>query len=137
VEFSIQFENYFGNVGSMKKLFLPTFLVLMFCFEANADPVKYTDDWHLLGNTETNALEIKDSNSPTKLFVQDKKLILIAKKQTSSIYQFNNDKFDIYLVKKENNLNVIYIFNHTTKTLLVANIGNSNIIFKKIPIICH
>ena len=98
----------------MKKLFLYVFLGLMVCYGAYADPVEYIDDWHLLDNTKAKTLEIKDSNGLVKITVQDKNLILTAKKQTSSIYQFNEDKFDIYLITKENNLNVIYIFNHTT-----------------------
>ena len=117
----------------MKKLFLYIFLGLMICYGAYADPVEYIDDWYLLDNTEANTLEIKDSNGLIKLTVQDKNLILTAKKQTSSIYQFNEDKFDIYLITKENNLNVIYIFNHTTKTLLAANINDSDIVFNEMP----
>ena len=117
----------------MKKFLAIIVLVLMSCYGAYADPIEYIDDWHLLDNTEANTLEIKDSNGLIKLTVQDKNLILTAKKQTSSIYQFNEDKFDIYLITKENNLNVIYIFNHTTKTLLAANINDSDIVFKKVP----
>tara|TARA_Y100000031_G_C8116135_1_gene335968 strand:- start:93 stop:800 length:708 start_codon:yes stop_codon:yes gene_type:complete len=117
----------------MKKLILYVFLGLLWCNASFADPVEYEDDWYLLDNTETNALEIKDSNGLIKLTVQDQNLILTSNNKTSSIYQFNNDKFDIYLVKKENDLNVIYIFNHTTKTLLAANVDKSGIIFKEMP----
>ena len=115
----------------MKKLSLYVFLVLMFCCGVYADPVEYEDDWHLLDKTKTKTLEAKDSNGLIKLAVQDQNLILTSNNKTSSIYQFNKDKFDIYLVKKENDLNVIYIFNHTTKTLLAANVDKSGIIFKE------
>jgi len=108
-------------------------LGLLFCNVSFADPIEYIDDWHLLDKTKTNILKTKDSNGSIKLSVQEKNLILTLNKKTSSIYQFNNDKFDIYLIKKENNLNVIYIFNHTTKTLLAADIDKSGIIFKEMP----
>ena len=117
----------------MQKLLGIIILGLLWSNVGSADPVEYEDDWYLLDNTETNALEIKDSNGLIKLSVQDQNLILTSNNKTSSIYQFNKDKFDIYLVKKENDLNVIYIFNHTTKTLLAANVDKSGIIFKEMP----
>ena len=117
----------------MKKLLAILVLSLLWCNVGFADPVEYEDDWYLLDNTETNALEIKDSSGLIKLTAQDQNLILTSNNKTSSIYQFNKDKFDIYLVKKENDLNVIYIFNHTTKTLLAANVDKSGIIFKEMP----
>ena len=54
----------------MKKLSLYAFLVLMVCYGAYADPIKYIDDWYLLDNTETNTLQIKDSNGLIKLTVK-------------------------------------------------------------------
>ena len=72
----------------MRKLLGILVLGLLWCNVGFADPVEYEDDWYLLDNTETNTLEIKDSNGIIKLNVQDKNLILTAKKQTSSIYQF-------------------------------------------------
>jgi|TARA_B110000116_G_C16667542_1_gene504658 hypothetical protein len=117
----------------MKKLLGILVLGLLWCNNSFADPIEYIDDWHLLDKTKTNILKTKDSNGSIKLSVQEKNLILTLNKKTSSIYQFNNDKFDIYLIKKENNLNVIYIFNHTTKTLLAADIDKSGIIFKEMP----
>ena len=117
----------------MKKLLAIIFLGLLFCSVSFADPIEYIDDWHLLDKTKANTLKIKDSNVSIKLSVQEKNLILTLNKKTSSIFKFNNDKFDIYLINKENNLNAIYIFNHTTKTLLAANVDKSGVIFKEMP----
>ena len=77
----------------MKRFLMIAVMGLLWSNVGFADPVEYEDDWYLLDNTETNALEIKDSNGLIKLTVQDQNLILTSNNKTSSIYQFNKDKF--------------------------------------------
>ena len=112
---------------------LLTFFVLLFSSSVVADPITYVDDWHLLKQHEKKILEINENDFLIKLYIENDNLILTKSDESFEIFKFNNDKFDIYLIKKENNLNVIYIFNHTTKTLLAADIDKSGIIFKEMP----
>ncbi len=112
----------------MKKFLSIFILFLLFSSNSYSDPIPYTDDWDLLDKTIKSKLYFKNSGYQIELELKNNQLVFTSNKKSKNIYQLKNNKFDIYLISK-NNEPLIYIFNKTLKKLLIGNIDNTEIKF--------
>ena len=115
----------------MRALNLFFLFFFLFALKSIADPVSVTDDWNLLDNTIKikTELEFSNPNYDIKLKVVNNGLVLSSRDNSKTIFKFNKDKFDVYLISK-NNEPVIYIFNKTDKKLFIGNVKDMNVEFK-------
>lgn len=117
-------------VFKMKTTFL-TLSILFLATYSFADPIEYVDDWYLLKYTED--YELKDKEADIRLSAYNQKLFLTRENETHTIYEFDNDTYEVYLISEEENKRIVYVFNDSKKKLFKAEIKIKDTVFIEIP----